>query len=244
LILPYLEESDLYEEFHLDEPWDSPHNKPLLSRMPPVYASPGKPISPPYATYYQVFTGAGAGFQDGRRLRYPDDFPDGCHNTFAVVEAGSSVPWSKPEDIPYSADKPVPQLGGLFDGIFNGVMFDISVMTFKKDADPKLLRAAITRNGRESFDINLMHASPYLGIKINAAELEATNRNLIRQLERAKAELDKLTADKQPMGTVDYSDSQMSHLINEHNWLKRLVESTQARIDAEKAPKKEPQPPH
>ena len=33
-ILPYLEEDGLYQSFKLDEPWDSPHNKPLLERMP------------------------------------------------------------------------------------------------------------------------------------------------------------------------------------------------------------------
>src|SRR5262245_3840531 len=34
LILPYLEEGELYEEFRLDEPWDSEHNLRLLERMP------------------------------------------------------------------------------------------------------------------------------------------------------------------------------------------------------------------
>src|SRR5687768_11208075 len=29
-ILPMLGEEPLYKEFHLDEPWDSPHNKPLV----------------------------------------------------------------------------------------------------------------------------------------------------------------------------------------------------------------------
>ena len=37
LLLPYLEDGELYREFHLDEPWDSPHNRPLLDRMPGIY---------------------------------------------------------------------------------------------------------------------------------------------------------------------------------------------------------------
>ena len=36
LILPYTEEAALYKEFHLDEPWDSEHNKNLIARMPAV----------------------------------------------------------------------------------------------------------------------------------------------------------------------------------------------------------------
>ncbi len=39
-ILPYLEREDLFKEFHLDEPWDSQHNKALIPRMPRVYRSP------------------------------------------------------------------------------------------------------------------------------------------------------------------------------------------------------------
>jgi hypothetical protein len=33
-ILPYQDEEALYKEFRLDEPWDSPHNKSLIARMP------------------------------------------------------------------------------------------------------------------------------------------------------------------------------------------------------------------
>ena len=40
LILPYLEQDALYKEFHLDEPWDSPHNRTLIERMPPTYRCP------------------------------------------------------------------------------------------------------------------------------------------------------------------------------------------------------------
>ena len=39
-ILPYLEQAALYNKFHLDEPWDSPHNKALIASMPAVYACP------------------------------------------------------------------------------------------------------------------------------------------------------------------------------------------------------------
>src|SRR5262249_4330457 len=41
-LLPYLEGEGLYQAFKLDEPWDSPHNKKLIARMPRVYALRGK----------------------------------------------------------------------------------------------------------------------------------------------------------------------------------------------------------
>ncbi len=43
-ILPYIEEQQLYKQFKLDEPWDSEHNKKMLSRMPPVYSNPIVPF--------------------------------------------------------------------------------------------------------------------------------------------------------------------------------------------------------
>ena len=48
-ILPDLGERELYEQFHLDEPWNSPHNLVLVGRMPKVYAHPADPYAPPRA---------------------------------------------------------------------------------------------------------------------------------------------------------------------------------------------------
>ena len=42
LILPYVDQNDLYNEFHLDESWDSPHNRALIARMPATYRCPGQ----------------------------------------------------------------------------------------------------------------------------------------------------------------------------------------------------------
>ena len=36
-LLPYLGQQDLYKRFHLDEPWDSPHNRQLIPLIPDVY---------------------------------------------------------------------------------------------------------------------------------------------------------------------------------------------------------------
>ena len=36
-LLPFMDENDLYEKFHLDEPWDSPHNITLLDEIPDVF---------------------------------------------------------------------------------------------------------------------------------------------------------------------------------------------------------------
>ena len=64
LILPFLEDDDnLYAQFKLDEPWDSPHNIKLLTKMPEVYAHPADPEAAKKGlTYYQVFVGEPGGF--------------------------------------------------------------------------------------------------------------------------------------------------------------------------------------
>src|SRR5262245_38193047 len=40
LLLPYLEQKALYEQFKLNEPWDSPHNKKLSSAIVAAYSAP------------------------------------------------------------------------------------------------------------------------------------------------------------------------------------------------------------
>jgi hypothetical protein len=112
LILPYVEEEPLFKEFRLDEPWDSPHNLRLLPRMPKVYAPAWKTENPKgHSTYYQVFVGKGAAFEGREGLRIPGDFPDGISQTILIVEAANAVPWTKPADLRYSPEAPLPPRG-------------------------------------------------------------------------------------------------------------------------------------
>jgi hypothetical protein len=169
-ILPFLNGcKPLYDRFHLDEPWDSPHNKTLLKEMPEVYAPVTGKAVPRFSTYYQVFVGPGALFErvEGRKpepslarldrdqgtiltgtrgtsvFDVPDDF------TILVVEAATPVPWTKPEDLTFDKDKPLPKLGGQFtDGFFVAYVNGI-VRLFSKKIDPATIRALITRNGGE-----------------------------------------------------------------------------------------------
>jgi hypothetical protein len=92
-ILPYLGEDgkELYEQFKLDEPWDGPHNRTLLARMPPVYRLPFDGWTLPHMTFFQVFVGPGTAFErDGLRLNV--DFPDGLSGTILVAEGAVPAP--------------------------------------------------------------------------------------------------------------------------------------------------------
>jgi prepilin-type processing-associated H-X9-DG protein len=118
LLLPYIEDGEQYEQFHLDEPWDSPHNLALLPKMPRTYKAPADafPGNVPYTTFYQAFTGPDTAFELSTGPRLLDDFPKSTSVTILVVEASEAVPWTKPQDIEYDPDKPLPKLGGVFTG--------------------------------------------------------------------------------------------------------------------------------
>jgi len=156
LLLPYLQEKPLYSQFKLDEPWDSPNNKPLLAQMPHVYRTPSQyQRNEPYATHYQVFTGGGAIFEASPKahlLSFKDIIAaDGMNKTLLVVEAAEPVLWTKPEDLPYSPDRSLPQLGGLFiKKGFWAMMADGGTRWFSMDMDEETIRAMITWNGGET----------------------------------------------------------------------------------------------
>ena len=120
-ILPFIEQQDLYNQFKLDEPWDSDHNKKLIAKMPRLYiplvegqGKPGK--SEEGKTYYQVFTGPHTVFNGAKGMPLlADNFTDGLSNTILVIEGNEPVIWTKPDDLtlPKEKDK-MPAVGGQF----------------------------------------------------------------------------------------------------------------------------------
>lgn len=150
LILPCLEQQTLYDEFRLDEPWDSEHNIHLLERMPSSFAAPWtrRVDVPPGHTVCRVLVGPGTAFEERRRLRLADDFPDGTRKTLLFVEAGKPVPWTKPEALPYDPTQPL-HLEGLFREGFRACTVDGGYRFIRYDADQESVHAMITRNGGE-----------------------------------------------------------------------------------------------
>jgi hypothetical protein len=165
LILPYLEQQALYDEFDLNAAWDCPHNRKLLARRPAVYDPVGL-IVDTTLTFSQVFVGKGAAFE-GRQGTALADFKDGPEHTLLVVEAGEPVPWTKPADVPYKPAAQVPTLGGVFkggSGLFgfggtdgcNVVFADAGVRFIpRRELADQAIAPLITRGERESIDDSL-----------------------------------------------------------------------------------------
>ena len=155
-LLPALDMKDLYNEFKLDEPWDSKHNIKLLSKIPKVFLT-GTESKDSTDTYYQGFAHADAMFPPGLQLRIAH-ITDGLSNTLLFVEAGTAVPWTKPADLPYDANKPLPKLGGPFKDVIHGAFADGAVMPIKREFDEKTMRLAITRNDNEVVEVDKLRA--------------------------------------------------------------------------------------
>lgn len=148
-ILPFVEQAALYERFHLDEPWDSPHNRELIPLMPQLYRNPsGNP--PPGRTNYLAPSGNGMLFagNQGRRIQ---EIPDGTSNTIMALEVDDSraAIWTQPDDWTPEPQDPLAGLGSAHPGGFEVLMADGSVRFMSKSIDPREFQALLTIAGGE-----------------------------------------------------------------------------------------------
>ena len=145
LILPYIEQDNLYKQFKLDEPWDGPNNKKLLAKMPRTYALPSQ-LPGATDTHYRVFVGNGAGF-DWLTGTAIGGFPDGLSNTLLCVTGPTAVPWTKPDELEFDPEKDPTKLFGLVvDGKAQVLMADGSVRTLVTLPSKETLKKLIMRN--------------------------------------------------------------------------------------------------
>ena len=157
-LLPYIEQNALFEQFHLDEPWDSEHNKKLIEHMPDVYRNP-RSKSPKYTTTYLVPVGKNMAFEEpkptpaDKKTKFPTgismaNFTDGTSNTALLVEANDNkaVIWTKPDDLEVDLDNVMKGLGDAQPGGFNMLFTDGSVHFISKNIAPNVLKLIFQRN--------------------------------------------------------------------------------------------------
>ncbi len=153
LILPYLEQKALYDQFHLDEAWDSPHNRALISKMPEVFHCPAEKAAlvAEGKTRYLAARGAGTILRGAEPVSIRD-ITDGTSNTIVGIDAGDdhAVVWTKPDDWEFD---PEPGIESIFrshtPGGINAMFADGSVRYLPATIAPAVLRALLSRSGDE-----------------------------------------------------------------------------------------------
>ena len=154
LILPFLEQRELYERYDFNKPWNDPANQLVTSMVIPTYRCPSQPIASganPQETSYMVITGPGTVF-DGAKAMKMQEITDGTANTLLVVEVvGTGVSWAEPRDLDVSqfAFPPVPgnavTLNSDHPGGSQVAFCDGSVRFISKTTSPTVIKSLITR---------------------------------------------------------------------------------------------------
>jgi hypothetical protein len=151
-ILPYIDQQPLYDEFHLDEPWDSEHNKKLIAKIPPVYVQPTHAdLAKDGKTVYLAPVGKGLAFEGTEGMKI-QNFRDGTSNTILLVEAhrDAAVIWTKPDDLKVDPQNPLKSLRSALVGGFHVLMCDGAVRFISDNIEAAVLNSLFTRGGGEN----------------------------------------------------------------------------------------------
>jgi hypothetical protein len=117
-LLPYLGQQALYKRFHLEESWDSPHNRQLLPMIPEVYKDPEATPDPYAATAKAAPVNDTAGKTRFLLLRgpktvyaeasppMPGTYEEWVKVIVVVVRSERAVPWTKPDEFAYDPKDP------------------------------------------------------------------------------------------------------------------------------------------
>lgn len=151
LILPFLGEKGLYDQFHLDEAWDSPHNLALLEKMPEMYRSAAdigaSELKPGYTRFVAPLAANSIMGKVGTPTRLRE-VADGLSNTILLVQStpSAAVPWTKPEDLKVDLNNPISGMAGDKEPFFLTLFADSSSRRIEATVSKESLLAYIGKD--------------------------------------------------------------------------------------------------
>lgn len=163
LILPFLDQNELYAKYRFDEPWDGPNNQQLADKVGKIFHCPsdrpeseaGKQVEYPETSYVAVI--GPETFWRGAEGVCPCDIYDGMTTTLQLVEvANSGIHWMEPRDLHVGQMAPTinPKAG---QGISSrhkagaeGLLADGSVRFFSENLSAETIRGLLTIQGGET----------------------------------------------------------------------------------------------
>lgn len=166
LILPFLEQENLYKQYRFDEPWDGPNNSLLAKMYPemPHYRCPSDPDTDPPSgtTSYLAVVGPETVWPGAKAVSLAK-IKDGSSNTLLVVEShNTGIHWMEPRDL-HTTQMPLSicptqgqgicSLHGPKPELAQVVLADGSVRALTDDTPPATVRALLTIAGGEEVDL-------------------------------------------------------------------------------------------
>jgi hypothetical protein len=143
LVLPYLEESNLFKRYRFDEPWDGPHNRLLVKEMPVIYGSPASSKREGGITNYVAVVGPGTAWSAGGHSRRPPGTPSRHDRILMIEYLKSDIKWSEPRDLTVNEAMRVIHGGDFYLGT------DFSVDEVPAGATPDEIRKLLTVDGAD-----------------------------------------------------------------------------------------------
>jgi len=131
LILPFIEQQEMYRQIRLDEPWDSDHNRQFHDRMPSIYKCPSHPGNPRSDCTYSAV--AGWAFVPAKEAEsvlgvHFRDLIEGTSNILALVEVKEAFNWMDPTaDVTLEDIAKGNRIGSNHSNFVNVLMMDCSV---------------------------------------------------------------------------------------------------------------------
>jgi hypothetical protein len=171
-LLPYLGYAALYQQFALDQPWDSPQNQALLKHIPVQYRAAHRWDE---RTNVLLPVGNSTAFRPAGAVNVRK-FDDGISNTVIAVEADDAiaVAWTQPQDLAFEPTRPQQNLGGLHSGSFLAVWGGGKILETSATLPANQLKGIFTVDGGETINVAQIAKDPNMASSQSAIPIAAT----------------------------------------------------------------------